>query len=212
MRREGASYSQIKQRIGVSKSSLSLWLRHLPLSPERIRELRDFSEIRIERYRETRRRTREARWAEVRKCAERDIGKLSQRELVIAGLFLYWGEGGKTSPASTTLSNTDPAMILFFMQWLEALAVPKEKLRVHMHFYSDMNVEKELQFWSKTLDLPLSSFTKPYIKNSKQTLLSYPQKFNHGTCNLLYHNRDVSEYVLKALDYIRDEFAAKVSV
>lgn len=40
MRESGMSYSQIKAELGVSKSTLSLWLRDLPLSDERIRELR----------------------------------------------------------------------------------------------------------------------------------------------------------------------------
>ncbi len=207
MRRKGASYSQIKQKIKVSKSSLSLWLRDMPLSKERMRELRDFSAIRIEHYRETRRRTREARWAEVRKRASKDIGTLSKRELLIAGLFLYWGEGGKTKVAATTLSNNDPAMLLFFMKWLELLNVPKNRLRVHVHLYADMDVKVELHYWSKTLGLPLNAFRKPYVKASKRSGLSYGQKFTHGTCNLIYENRDVSEYILPALEHIRSQFA-----
>ena len=209
MRKEGASYSQIKEKLKVSKSSLSLWLHEMPLPEKRLRELRDWNVVRIERFRNTMRRKREGRWAEVRKRAAKDIRTLSKRELLIAGLFLYWGEGTKTSVASTSISNTDPAMILFFVNWLMALGVPKSRLRVHMHFYADMDIKSELHYWSKTLDLPLSSFTKPYIKTSNRSNLSYPQKFTHGTCNLMYHNRDVSEYVLMALDYIRTEFASK---
>ena len=110
-------------------------------------------------------------------------------------------------PASTALSNTDPAMIRFFIRWLESLGVPKNRLRVYVHLYSDMDVQQELRYWSKNLGLPLSSFRKPYVKTSKRNGLSYPQKFTHGTCNLLYGNRDVSEYVRMALDYIRSEFA-----
>lgn len=207
MRKEGASYSQIKKKIKVSKSSLSLWLHDMPLPEKRLRELRDWNAVRIERFQNTMRGKREARWAHVRKRAVKDIGTLSKRELLIAGLFLYWGEGTKTSIANTSLSNTDPAMILFFINWLRSLGVSKDNLRVHVHLYSDMEVQRELHYWSKTLDMPLSSFRKPYIKTSKRSGLSYPQKFTHGTCNLIYENRDISEYVRMALDYIRSEFA-----
>ncbi len=209
MRKEGASYSQIKAKIKVSKSSLSLWLQGMPLSEKRLRELRDWNDVRIERFQDTMRHKRESRWAEVRKRAAKDIGKLNKRELLIAGLFLYWGEGGKTMRASVSVSNTDPAMLRFFMHWLKVLGVSKNRLRVHVHLYADMNIKTELQYWSKILDLPLSSFTKPYIKKSNRIGLSYKQKFTHGTCNVLYHNRDISEYVLEALDYIRDEFTLK---
>ena len=212
MRKEGASYSQIKAKLKVSKSSLSLWLHNMPLPEKRLRELRDWNAVRIERFSNTMRRKREGRWSEVRKRVAKDIGKFSKRELFITGLFLYWGEGAKTSVASTSLSNTDPAMIRFFIQWLELLGVPKNRLRVYVHLYSDMDIKQELRYWSKTLDLPLSSFRKPYIKTSNRSGLSYSQKFTHGTCNVIYGNRDVSEYVLMALDYIRTEFAPKKSV
>lgn len=212
MRKAGASYSQIRDKIKVSKSSLSLWLHDMPLPEKRLRELRDWNVVRIERFQNTMRQKREGRWAEVRKLAAKDIGTLNKREIFIAGLFLYWGEGTKTSEASTSLSNTDPAMIRFFMRWLESLGVPKNRLRVYVHLYSDMDIQKELRFWSKNLGLPLPSFRKPYVKTSNRSGLSYPQKFTHGTCNLIYGNRDISEYVMMALEYIRSEFAVADSV
>lgn len=212
MRKAGASYSQIKAALTVSKSTLSLWLRDMPLPDKRLRELRDHNAVRIERYRETRRKTREARWADVRNRAAKDIGKLSRREILIAGLWLYWGEGGKTKLWTTSVSNNDPAMIRFFIQWLTLLGVPRERMRVHMHFYSDMDIKGETLYWSRSLGLPLSAFRKPYVKESKQSGLTYPQKFKHGTCNLLYENRDVSEYVLQALEYIRSVFAQQGAI
>ena len=212
LRKEGASYSQIRKEVKVSKGSLSLWLRDMPLSKKRLGELQGSNAVRIEKYRETRRRTRECRWAKVREVAKKDIGSLSKRELLLTGLFLYWGEGGKTKVATTTISNTDPAVILFFMRWLRLFKVPKDRLKVHIHLYADMNARKELQYWSETLELPLSSFRKPYIKKSNRAGLTYMQKFTHGTCNIVYDNRDVSEYVLQALEHIRSMFAPTGSV
>lgn len=212
MRQEGASYSQIRQKVSVSKSSLSLWLHNFPLSNERINELRGNNAVRIERYRETRRKTRELRLATVREGIAREFPKFTNRELLISGLFLYWGEGGKTKLATTTLSNTDPAMLLFFIRWLALLGVSKDRLRVHVHLYADMDVQKELKYWSRVLGLSRSSFRKPYIKQSNRTDLTYVQKFTHGTCNIIFDNRDVSEYVLQALEHIRSLFAVKDEV
>ena len=208
MRKEGASYSQIRAKIKVSKSSLSLWLRDMPLAEKRLRELRDFNAVRVERFSNTMCRKHEDRWAEVRVQATKTIGTLNKRELLVAGIFLYWGEGEKTSVASTSLSNTDPAMILFFTRWLQTLGVPKNRFRVHMHLYADMNIKTECNIGQKHSAYP-SSFTKPYIKTSNRSNLSYLQRFTHSMGNLTYHNRDVSEYVLMALDYIRSECAPK---
>jgi hypothetical protein len=207
MRKEGASYSQIKEKLRVSKSTLSLWLRGYPLSDKRMRELRDNSEIRIEHYRETMFRKRESRLSNVRAKAMRELGSFSKRELIIGGLFLYWGEGSKTTSTCTSVSNTDPAVLVFFIEWLRLLGVPKENLRIKIHLYKDMSVKKELRYWSRILCIPLSDFRKPYIKDSLRSGLSYPQRFTHGTCNVIYENRDVMERVLMSLDCIRSQFA-----
>ena len=96
LRKEGKSYSEIKSLLKVSKSTLSLWLRDYPLSQEKIRELRDWNQKRIENYRETRRRQRESILNDIYKHEKDVILPLSKRELFLTGLFLYWGEGGKT--------------------------------------------------------------------------------------------------------------------
>ena len=53
------AHAQIKSIVGVSKSTLSHWLRDYPLSQRRMRELRDLNPKRIKSYRETRKRRRE---------------------------------------------------------------------------------------------------------------------------------------------------------
>jgi hypothetical protein len=207
MRKAGASYSQIKEKVGVSKSTLSLWLEGYPLSEKRLRELQADSPVRIERFRNTMRRKRDARLQIVREKAAKEIATLSKRELLIGGFFLYWGEGTKTTRASTSVSNTDPAVLKFFLKWLDLLGVEKSRIKAYVHLYKDMNIKKELKFWSAALGLPPRSFRKPYIKDSLQTGLSYTQRFTHGTCNVIFENRDVSERVLMSLDYIRSRFA-----
>lgn len=208
LRREGKSYSQIREALEVSKGSLSLWLRDYPLSRERINELRGNSERRIERCRETKSLKRIERMERVKERATIDIGTLSEREKFLCGLFLYWGEGGKTKPTSISISNTDPSVLIYFIQWTALLGVPKDRLRVHLHLYVDMNVEEEIAYWSRTLDLPVSAFRKPYIKTSKRSGLTYKQRFIHGTCNVIYENRDIGEYVHAAIESLRKPLVA----
>ena len=207
MRMQQMSYSQIKAALGVSKGTLSIWLQDYPLSRERINELRGWSERRIEKCRETKALKKRTRLEGVYERAAKDISTLSEREMFIAGLFLYWGEGSKTQNTLTAISNTDPAVLIFFIKWLEMFGVPREKLKVCIHLYQDMDAEAELNYWSEVLDLPRTAFRKPYIKSSSRSGLTYTQRFTHGTCNILYGNRDVSEYVHACLESIRDTFA-----
>jgi transcriptional regulator with XRE-family HTH domain len=205
LRKKGMSYSQIKAKLGISKGTLSGWLQGMPLSEERIRELRDFSPMRIERCRNTKMKKREKRLDFVYQKMLKDIGKLSKRDLFLAGLFLYWGEGSKTSKYTTAFTNTDPAMVKFFIKWITScFDVKKSELNILLHLYKDMDINESMGFWSKELKLPLSQFKKPYIKDSKLSGLTYKSGFGKGTCNVRVGGRDLAEYINQALKYMRN--------
>ena len=166
LRKKGMSYSEIKEKLGVSKSTLSYWLRDLPLSRERINALRAHSPKRIEKFRNTMRMKREARLSQVYVQVSKTIRSLSSRELFIAGLFLYWGEGGKTKAYAITLANTDPRMIRFYLVWLRALGVPEEKIKIRLHLYSDMDYREGNQI----LDKNYKSASKKFYETVSQSI------------------------------------------
>jgi hypothetical protein len=201
MRERGLPYSAIKQKIGVSKSTLSVWLRDMPLSKERINELRAKSPQRIERYRNTMKEKRDFRLAHVHKKAKQDIGRLTQREIFLAGLFLYWGEGGKTERYMISFANTDPDMVRFYIRWLVILKVPKERIAVRLQLYSDMSIKSEVNFWCKALGLPEENFRSPYIKKTLHKNVAQ-KGFGHGTCNIIVCGRDITDYVHEALSVL----------
>jgi len=206
LRLQGASYSQIKKQLGVSKSTLSGWLKKYPLSPERIRELRDFNEQRIENFRNTMRMKRENRQKLVYQKEKEYLQPLSRRELYVAGLLLYWGEGAKTTPAATSLSNTNPSIVKFFVYWLLfILHIPKNKIHVKLHLYSDMNEKNEIDFWSRELKIPKNQFTKSYLKTSTLVGLTY-KSFGHGTCNIMVYSRDLTEKIIQGIKVISDGY------
>jgi len=206
LRLKGASYSEIKKKLGISKSTLSYWLHDYPLSPERIRELRDKNPRRIEKFRNTMRKKKEATLFNAYQHVKKDISKLTKRELFIAGFILYWAEGTKASRYTTALANTDPTMLRFFITWLELLGVKREKLRVRLHIYSDMDIKKETKYWSKELGISSRNFRSPYIKKTEIGRLTYKGGFGHGTCNILVHNRDINDYVVMGIQYIREQY------
>ncbi len=204
LRLKGMSYSQIKEKVGVSKSTLSLWLEKYPLSPERIRELQSPSPQRIERCRNTKLRKKQEKLDFVYKQAKADLSRLSKREMYLAGLFLYWGEGTKTARASLALTNTDPSMMRFFVSWMELLGVPRTELKVRLHLYIDMDAAKQIRFWSDVLKIPPENFMKPYIKDSKFSSLTYKNSFGQGTCSVTYGNARLHDKVMMSLKYLRD--------
>jgi hypothetical protein len=204
MRKKGMSYSQIKEKLKISKSTLSGWLSDMPLSEKRIRELQADSPIRIERYRNTMRAKRDAKNKIAYQNIAKKIGDISDREFLIAGLFLYWAEGSKTKNFSIGLTNTNPTMLILFIRWLKFFDVSKSKLKVHLHLYSDMNIKKQMNFWSRTLNIPLSQFRKPYIKKTKLSSITYTNGFGQGTCSVILDNGIICSEVLMGIQYIQD--------
>ena len=207
MRKEGLSYSQIKEELNVSKGTLSIWLRDYPLSRERINSLRGNSEQRIERYRKTRAKNREAKQSEVYRKMSLEINTLSQRELFISGIILYWAEGTKASKGTIIMTNTDPGMLKFFMKWLDLMEVPRAKVKGYLHLYSDMDVALETKFWADSLSLPVSAFRKAYIKESGvMKRKNYKGRFGHGTCNIIVNDVKLYDRVMNGIEYIRTNY------
>ena len=205
------SYSQIKKILRVSKSTLSYWLRDYPLSEQRIKELQKIgmprSEQAIEKFRETMKQKRGKRLAEIYKTQKKLILPLSNREFFISGLLLYWGEGTKSRRDILSISNSDPSVIQFFIHWLnKSLNVSKEKMRVRLHLYNDMNINKEMEFWSRVLKIPLSQFGRPYIKESSSERINHKGGFGHGTCNVTINSVLLAEKVFMSIKTISDHY------
>ncbi len=199
LRKQGMSYSQIKQQLKVSKSSLSLWLKKYPLSQERIRELRDHSEKRIENFRNTMKLKRDVRLDMAYEKAKKDIGRISKRELFIAGFMLYWAEGTKGDLAFT---NTNAAMIKVFVGWLRLMKVSVGRIKIQLQLYKDMKADEKVNYWSQELEIPISQFRKPYFKKTSSTRINYRGAFGQGTCTIMIHDRKLADYVAMALKYV----------
>ncbi|MDO8569637.1 MAG: helix-turn-helix domain-containing protein [bacterium] len=202
LRLKGYSYSQIKKEIGISKSTLSGWLSNYPLSSDRIKELRDWNPRRIENFINTMRNKREQKFLVALEKAQKDINFLSERDLFIGGFFLYWAEGGKTKMGSLSLGNTDPSMLKVFIKWLGLLGISKNNVKVKLHLYRDMNINREISFWQKELGVEKCQFIKPYIKDSLLSGLTYKSGFGHGTCNIVVDRTEPTRYVLMGVRYI----------
>ena len=63
------------------------------------------------------------------------IGRLSEREFLVAGIALYAGEGSKVD-GTVRFTNSDPRMVAFFCAWLRRFfTVDEARLRVVLHLH-----------------------------------------------------------------------------
>ena len=129
LREQGLDYDRIAAKLGVAKSSVSLWVRDLP-RPERLsyEECRKRGAEGVRRYWAKERPIREAQREAVRAAAAAEIDALTDREILIAGAIAYWCEGAKNKPYlrqdRVIFTNSDPMLITFFMRFLEVRDQP----------------------------------------------------------------------------------------
>ncbi len=214
LRKQGKTYTQIREILGISKSTLSDWLSKYPLTEKQIEILQKTHQfnrqIGIEKTRIVKQKKREARIKATYENQKTYWDRLSKRELEIAGTFLYWGEGAKNMKGPISINNTDPEVLKFALFWMiHGLEIPKEKIKITLHLYKDMNIQKEMSYWSSELKLPLSQFAKPYIKESTRINLTH-KGFGHGTCGLLVSNILLKERIMMAIKAISDYHGAEI--
>lgn len=207
LRAEEKSYSQISSILGISKSTLSGWLSATPLSSKRINELRGRNPQRIKLFQESMRKKREARFANAKDEQKKVLFPLSDRDILIAGYILYWGEGLKSSVSEVGVANTDPAIIRLFIVWMEKVfGISRKEMHVRVHFYSDMDVDKETLYWMKITGIPRKNFRKPYIKASTRAGITYKGMHGHGTCNVGIGDARLRERVIGAINLLQENF------
>jgi hypothetical protein len=178
LRRAGLPLAEIATRLGVSRSSVSLWVRDVEFqalvgSPRGRR--RDPNALQRRRQAEIDRLLEEGR---VR------IGRLSEREFLVAGVALYAGEGAKRD-GSVLFANSDPRMVAFFCSWLRHFfQIDESRLRVRLYLHQGLDLAAAVAFWSELTGIPPSQFHKPYRATPDPTIRH--AKHVHGCVGVRY--------------------------
>jgi hypothetical protein len=143
MRQNGRSYREIDEVVGVSKSTLSLWLRDIALSEEQERALALRSPRGASKRARAIRASAAQRRARIHAEALSQVGTLGESELFVAGVASTGPRDPRTSrgeQARGSFLNSDPGMIRLFLCWLRLLGADAERLqfRVCIHESADV--------------------------------------------------------------------------
>ena len=177
LRHAGWSYNVIAGRLGVSKSTLSNWLKDTPYTPND--ETRRKIKAGPAKSAEIRHAAKVAAIAEAYDSSAREIGMLSKRDLMLLGIGLYIGEGTKMYEMVRVI-NANPDVIKLAVRWFgEICHVPISNLIMRIHIYPDCDEKTTLRYWSKISGIPLTQFQKTQIdrrtgkKTKKRGTLPY---------------------------------------
>lgn len=155
LRRQGLSYKRIRCILGGSMSTLSAWLRGIPLTELQRVGLKRRHLDAVRRTARANHEKRLAREAAITRATAAEVGRVSARDLFIAGVVAYAAEGEKRKPWQSSVPvkfiNSDPRMIELFIQ--------------------DAEVDQALRFWSRVVGAPAGQFQRTTLKkgNPKTT-------------------------------------------
>lgn len=169
LREKGLDYEAIAAELGVSKGSVSLWVRDMPRPPHLSEnESRKRAVEGMRRYWAAQRPLREAARGKVVAAAAAEIGDLSDRELVIVGAVAYWCEGEKNKPwrrcDRVTFINSDRGLIALFLRFLEVAGVERDKLTYRLSIHESADVAAAERFWLDVTGAEPEQFKKPSLK------------------------------------------------
>jgi hypothetical protein len=180
LRVKGATYDEIAAQLSVSKASLSLWLRDLPV-PERVVRRRAEHLRRIRGHGGgSQRKEAQARMAARRDRAQGLVGRLSERELFIAGVVIYWCEGAKDKPwkrhGRVKVINSDPDLLRVYLAWLDLIGVEEMERTYALSIHEDADVAAHEAWWRRELGLAPTQFRKAMLKRHNPK----PRRYNTG--------------------------------
>lgn len=109
--------------------------------------------------------------------AKSAIKSLTDKERSIFMAALYWGEGNKKE---FVLTNSDPRLVKTFVTGLKRVfKLPKERLRVTIRIFEDMDEANCLKFWSQVINIPVADFVSVEVLKGKKS-----GKLAYGMCKI----------------------------
>ena len=207
LRKKGKSLSEIAQELKVSKGSVSIWVRDVVLSDSAKRAIelklaKGSYEGRLKGSLANKKKKIDAEF-QARQMASREIGKVSDRDLLMIGTALFWAEGNKKG-SRFVFSNSDPAMISLMASFLQKcmdVTHGELYLSIQINESHKSRSDKVIKFWTKHLGFDKSQIRGPYFIRTK-TVKQYANSDNYfGIARLQVRRSSVLQYEI--LGYIR---------
>lgn len=201
LRARSWTLQEIASELGVSKASVSTWVRDVHFEP------RPRNRGHPAGPKHPMRLKKEAELERCRHEAELWVGELVDDELALEmfALALYAGEGGKTD-GCIVFANSDPVLVRLFLRWLRArFAIDESRLRMGLYLHADLDLDAAVRHWSEATGIPSTQFQRPYRAVVDETMRHRRHEF--GCARLVYSDSLVHRRVMAMIHAVASMLA-----
>lgn len=168
LRRGGASIKDIARRLGVSTSTASRWCTEIVLSLQQRKALEKKQGLAAAKalapWIQKNRALKEADIKKQKLIGQKDMRRMSKRDLLLLGVGLYWGEGYKRGSQEWGFTNSDYGMIRVVLAWLlKCYNIPPERIIARLTLnarYKD-EAKRIAHEWAQETGISSTQFGSP---------------------------------------------------
>ena len=177
LRAQNMTLAAIAAELGVSKSSVSLWVRDVAFTPSKRR-------YGAKRNTHPASRAKQQQIDDLNRAAVERIGTLAEDAFLAAGVALYAGEGSKRE-GSVVFANTDARMIAFFCAWLRRFFdLDESRMRGRIYLHEGLDLDAAERHWSYVSGIPQNQFGIAYRAVADASIRT--TKHEHGCFYVKY--------------------------
>ncbi len=181
LRSEGHTLPEIYKKMGIGYGTVFRYAKGVKILPQ-------YEESWLRKRKGSIKRMFEAE-TKAQMDAEKEIKAIDKRDKLIIVSSLYWAEGNKKDFSFT---NTDPEMIKLFTNSLESIGISKNRLKVTIRIYEDLDRKKCVSFWAETIKIPETQILNVNVVKGKKA-----GKLSYGMCRIrLTKGGDMLKYLV----------------
>lgn len=200
LRKQGKTFRQISDTLGIALSTVHLWSKEIHLTQEQKEAINRQHLLVMQggrvRAQKAKRLIRQINELKIMKSEVSKVGTLSKRELYLLGAGLYWAEGFKKD-RRLGFANSDPHMIKLILKWMiDIVGIDKKdiRFRVGINQSHKYRIDEITEYWVNTTGFSSQCFQKPYLQKTTWRK-KYPNSASYYGVLRIRANKHRNSYV-----------------
>jgi len=195
LRQQGYSFKEISEKLNISKSTASIWLRDVKVSVSGKKRILKLGDRGRQKGVITSKKKRQKAWqqmADKTVTFKKNLLDYRTSHLKILLAMLYWGEGYKNG-RSLVFMNSDPEMIKIYLFLLrKSFKINENKLRAVIHLHEYHNQAEMINYWAGIMGI-----SKKQIAIYKKDNTGIRKKLDYKGCvSVRYYSSLIVDEIL----------------